>query len=974
MFQTDKTVTRYGVFQFGNNKNFFDPFKSSQFSYVILRNIDAKIHDFKKIIFLISFNFGDVSKSYIEYVNKIKNIIQNLLNKKYTGEIIFICKDENSKLKLISRAMNVFVRTLNLEYPQLNLKVITVDGHTLQSGVFLKELNNKSMSKIVRYVNSIRYELKIKTANILNETDIKELDFQEGSYVITGGTSGIGLEAAKMLAQKNNSKIILISRYPEKHRDSLNNLTKNSKSEIIIEKCDVSDFVRLKKIIYKHNKIVKIKGIIHAAGITNDKNFLEQEDKDIEILAHAKIFGSWNLHQITMDLKLELDYFILFSSIVGSVGNVSQLNHGLVNVFMDQLALYRANNNLPGLSVAWGAWSSVGTLKKNEKVTNYLKNIGFGFIPNVNGIRVLELAMKQKLNGHFIYAPMDWCKYALNYNLSNVSFYSELVKNCNQLDDKKNSKTKLSELSTTRKIINVTSELFKIPSSKICEKTNFFDLGMDSLMAVQFRNRIQSTMQIKLGVNICYKHPTVEKLSKFIKCKNDNVVEKNTHKTIMNSLNDVPISMQQRRWLKLVDKGYGRLLIPVIFETSLDQKKFYNAAIRLIDHYPILRYVFNSNTTAKVEETNKILLSQDEFFVDLKGIRKNEQKRIITKIVSDMRKNVPNPRKKPSWSLRCVDLEDKKFILLLSIQHLVFDGVSISVFISQLAKLYANPNTFEMKTSYYYLDYTKNQMSYRKSLQFKEDLKLFEKYYSNMHELTCLPNHPAERQTICEPSACLTLEKGKEFWKNIEHIAKIHQISIFTILASAYAKLISEIVGNSQVSIGTIVSNRPEYDHEEVIGPFVQPFPFYADTNENIISIFKQIHAAVSLINEKSNMPIVDLIENVEKFIDLKEDTYFTDAFIMLNNYQKEDSPNEFNVRVIESLGPTNGSDLPNFTPHKLNEIAGLFLVIDQIDSGTRFNFWYHISRFPEKEVSNWANRYLEILKEIIVEADIKFH
>lgn len=85
-----------------------------------------------------------------------------------------------------------------------------------------------------------------------------------------------------------------------------------------------------------------------------------------------------------------------------------------------------------------------------------------------------------------------------------------------------------------------------------------------------------------------------------------------------------------------------------------------------------------------------------------------------------------------------------------------------------------------------------------------------------------------------------------------------------------------------------------------------------------------------------------------------------------MNNYPKEDARGS-RVRVLESLGPLDGSVLSGLDTGSLNEMVGLFLIIDFHEGEVRCNFWYHEHRFTLPQVVRWAEKYVEMLRESVI-------
>ncbi|NJO93485.1 MAG: KR domain-containing protein [Hydrococcus sp. RM1_1_31] len=110
---------------------------------------------------------------------------------------------------------------------------------------------------------------------------------------------------------------------------------------------------------------LKLRGIIHAAGILDDGVLMQQNWERFEKVLTPKIQGAWNLHLATQNYSL--DFFVLFSSAASLIGSAGQANYCAANAFLDAFAHYRQGLGLPALSINWGAWSNVGMAAKLEQ-------------------------------------------------------------------------------------------------------------------------------------------------------------------------------------------------------------------------------------------------------------------------------------------------------------------------------------------------------------------------------------------------------------------------------------------------------------------------------------------------------------------------------------------------------------------------------------------------------------------------------
>ena len=98
--------------------------------------------------------------------------------------------------------------------------------------------------------------------------------------------------------------------------------------------------------------------MFHLAGILDDGVLAEQSSERFKAVFDAKANAALYLHEAT--IKLNLDYFVLFSSVASSMGSPGQSNYAAANGFLDQLALYRHQQGLPATSINWGPWNASG--------------------------------------------------------------------------------------------------------------------------------------------------------------------------------------------------------------------------------------------------------------------------------------------------------------------------------------------------------------------------------------------------------------------------------------------------------------------------------------------------------------------------------------------------------------------------------------------------------------------------------------
>ncbi len=348
------------------------------------------------------------------------------------------------------------------------------------------------------------------------------------TYLITGGLGGIGCEVATWLVERGAKHIVLNGRRaPEE--PALMTIEELSERGCKIE-VKIADMTQTSEIDTMLREIElempPLGGIVHSVGVLSDGAIPNQTWERFEQVLAPKVVGAWRLHEATK--RLDLDFFVLFSSATGVLGNAGQANHAAANAFLDQLAAHRRALGLPGQSIAWGAWSDIGeAAEQRDRIASQLETTGTGWISPELGIRTLDY-----LACHDITNPaamsIDWRVLEQSLN-SRPSFLGELLSS-DEDDDaagldaltidvvelrSADSESRVEVLMSY--VQNQLQSILRLPSLPT-RNVGFFDLGMDSLMAVELRNRLIRAFEGELTISrtIVFDHPDVEALATFL--------------------------------------------------------------------------------------------------------------------------------------------------------------------------------------------------------------------------------------------------------------------------------------------------------------------------------------------------------------------------------------------------------------------------------------------------------------------------
>ena len=340
------------------------------------------------------------------------------------------------------------------------------------------------------------------------------------SYLVTGGLGGIGLELAGWLAKLGAGAIVLNGRRePGPQAKASVEALRERGAEVRVEIADVTDEEAVEAMLARvDSDMPPLAGVFHSVGVLADGALVNLDWPRFEEVLGPKVLGAWHLHRATLDL--DLDLFVLFSSAAGVVGNAGQANHAAANTFLDQLARHRRALGLPGQAIAWGAWSRVGEAEEQrERISGQLALSGEWIAPE-RGLRALTHLIRQDL-GTSVVTAIDWEDLP-----SRPPFLEELVAPGDAPvaaapSDPRRHLAGLSAAERERELARfVQEELTAVLRlrSPPAPDVGFFDLGMDSLMAVELRNRLNRAFagDLALSNTAVFDHPDATRLARHL--------------------------------------------------------------------------------------------------------------------------------------------------------------------------------------------------------------------------------------------------------------------------------------------------------------------------------------------------------------------------------------------------------------------------------------------------------------------------
>ena len=426
-----------------------------------------------------------------------------------------------------------FAKTLFLEHPEWRGGMIDFDtnsGHEKTATRIMTKILNPDTEHCVAFRNDDQY---VEQLVLAQSQPVEPIAFRnDGAFIITGGLGGLGLKTAKWVIEKGSKHVILLSRKELPPQDTWHTVKSEHKQFEIIEQLkkflsegikleifsqDVRDLNKLEKLFASlEDKNIPVRGIIHAAGVNWFAKIMDVDKEAFFSTLDTKIAATWKLHQLSE--SMDLDCFILYSSVSALWGSVNLSHYTAANFFLDSVSLYRKGQGLTSLSIDWGPWAQVGMSAKPEE-EQLLGKMGFSLMSPGDALGAMEqeLLLEKPLS---LIGKVNWALYQsfIDFTLQPSLFEQVTETNNPIVSEASNDHLKCILDADTQEARNMIKQVVNMELRSIMliesmdeipgdKRFNF--MGMDSLMAILFATKLEQYFNVKLSNAMAYNYPHI---------------------------------------------------------------------------------------------------------------------------------------------------------------------------------------------------------------------------------------------------------------------------------------------------------------------------------------------------------------------------------------------------------------------------------------------------------------------------------
>ena len=348
----------------------------------------------------------------------------------------------------------------------------------------------------------------------------------DATYLVTGGLGGVGMEIAGYLAAHGARHLVLTSRRSpgEAAQQRIDALREEHGCDVRVVAADVADPHDVARLVTTlQAELPPLAGIVHAAGEIGTTPLQTLDDAEIDRVFAGKVWGAWYLSEATADIQL--DFFLCTSSISGVWGSGGQSAYSAANAFLDGLAWRQREHGY--VSVNFGPWSAAGMA--DEAARAQLDKRGVRPLSPADALAGMADVMAGS-SAQGVVARIDWASFLPLYQMAGKrGFLAELEREVPESAPAPTSSgtTQLVERLTAapvqqrKKLVvdylrDAVAEVTRIDPAEIREEAGLFDLGMDSLMAVELRRRLERAVGKELPATLAMDYPRITDVANYL--------------------------------------------------------------------------------------------------------------------------------------------------------------------------------------------------------------------------------------------------------------------------------------------------------------------------------------------------------------------------------------------------------------------------------------------------------------------------
>lgn len=473
-------------------------------------------------------------------------ILQHLANLPTAMKLFFVTKGifkASSPSALAQGPLYGLARIAAQEHPELWGGLIDNEGPSFPT-LAMKYVQEQDVIRVQDGLPRVARMRPFNNNNHLYEdgSTMTLLPKPEGTYVVTGGFGDIGLEILDFLVEKGACRIVVVSRSGLPPRREWQNA--KGRNKVVVDKLkqlegkgasiygvalDISAPEADKQLLAALDRLSlpPVSGVVHAAGINEDGLIKDTSAASYRRVFAPKVSGALTLHKVFPPCSL--DFFILFSSIGQLVGTSGQAPYGAANAFLDVLATHRRQQGDNAIAIQWTAWRGMGLAADSDFLTAELNSKGITDITRDEGFQAWDHLNKYNTDHAVVTRarildadePIPFPLVSEIVQRRAPTLVANPVVIASENTAVRPTSGPELKIWISAKIRECIGAVLHMDIEDIDVRAAVADLGIDSVMTITLRQKLQTVLGVKVPPTLMWKEPTVNHLVEWFKGKMD---------------------------------------------------------------------------------------------------------------------------------------------------------------------------------------------------------------------------------------------------------------------------------------------------------------------------------------------------------------------------------------------------------------------------------------------------------------------
>ncbi len=812
----------------------------------------------------------------------------------------------------------------------------------------------------------------------------------DGTYLITGGAGGFGLELTAWMAKNGARHFALMSRSGP-NAESLGKIEALRADGVTVTDArgDVTSRADIDRIVAEIQRgPAPLLGVIHGAMVLDDEFLVELDEARFDKVLLPKMLGAWNLHEATLGIPLE--HFICFSSFSAVIGAVKQSNYNAGNVFLDQLAHHRRSLGLPALTFNWGALEGAGFVARNEKTQQYLEMVGLGATDMDETLHLFALGAPTDAV-QLGTARCDWAALArFSPSVSGSNMFLPVVPRTNS-GGGDSMAARILEAPAEKRLGMVedliaaqVGAVLGTDAARLDKDTPLTNLGLDSLMAIELVNRIEEKLGMSMPMGSVLNGPNIRDLSipvleKLLEsgggggqgASGVDAASLVPFEATGEMPEAFPLSEGQKAlWFlnRLApDSSAYNLVFSGKFRPLLDIAAMKKAFALLFERHPLIDTTFATRGGEPVQIVHK---GRTIDFREHDCTALDEEQ--LKALISEHADRPFNLERGPVVRLELFRTADEAHVALLSMHHIVSDAWSVSVMIQDLIEYYfaakagRTPKVEPIAATY--ADFVKWEQAHLESPAGGRMLEFWKDHLAGAPAAIDLPTDRPRPPVQTFNGATYGFQLDEALTADVDALAKQNGVTLFATLLSAYNLLMHRYCRQDDLVVGVPLAGRTQPELRNNVGYYINPVPLRSTLGEDL-TVADYLAASGRNVNgalENQQYPLARLVDQLNVPRDPGRSPLFQVSFSM----EKVPGIDEQGIAVFLigqgghtfHVGDLSMETIDLTTRHSQFEIT---LTLEEA-GGQLFGCWhYNRDLFDEASIAELRRLYEQVLREM---------